>query len=370
MLQIRPVGGRREFRRFIDYPYERNASDPHWIPPLRLSEVERLTPKKNPFFAHADVELLLAWRDGRVVGRIAAIDDHLHNDVHKDNVAMFGFFEAENREAAHALLRAVESWARARGRAHVRGPINPSMNESVGLLIDGFDTDSMLLMPHNPREYAEFIESAGYGKVKDLYAWLWDLGLEVPPVIERLADRVKTRERITVRPLNLKQFTAEADRIREIYCGAWEHNWGFVPPTPEEFQRIAHEMKPIFDARGAVYAEVEGRLVACAVALPDINQALKGTNGRLFPTGLIRLLLRNRYIDQARLLLLGVLAEYRTRGLYPLLVLELHRQSRGSRYKRVEFSWILEDNRDINQPAEQAGARLYKRYRIYQKALA
>src|SRR6266851_2421015 len=191
LTAIRPVSGRRDFRRFIDYAYERNAGDPHWVPPLRLAEHERLTPKKNPFFAHADVELLLAGRGGTIVGRIAAIDDRLHNETHHDNAAMFGFFEAEDAEASRALLVAVEEWAKARGRARVRGPMNPSLNESAGLLIDGFDSDPMLMMPHNPRAYAAHIESAGYQKVKDLFAWLYDLERQPLPAIVRLADRAR-----------------------------------------------------------------------------------------------------------------------------------------------------------------------------------
>jgi GNAT superfamily N-acetyltransferase len=282
---------------------------------------------------------------------------------------MFGFFEAEDADAARVLLNTVETRAAARGRRRVRGPINPSLNESCGLMIDGFDTDSMLLMPHNPPQYAAFIESAGYGKVKDLYAWLYAVGAEPPEIIARLAARNRERLKLVVRPLNLSQFTKEIDRLREIYCGAWENNWGFVPPTTEEFRRLARELKPIFDARGAVVAEADGRMVACAVAVPDINQALKGTSGRLLPSALFRLLLRHRYIDQARLLLLGVAPEFRTRGLYPLLLFELHRQLISGPYKRLEFSWVLEDNRDINQPAEQAGARRYKTYRIYEKTI-
>ena len=369
LTEVRPVHGRREFRQFIDYPYRLHASDPHWVPPLRLGERERLTPKKNPFFEHADVQLLLAWRGTGLVGRIAVIDDRLHNETHHDNLAMFGFFEAEDRDAARALLEAVERWARGRGRAHVRGPLNPSLNESAGLLIEGFSTDPMLLMPHNPPAYAEYVEAAGYLKVKDLFAWLYDLDREVPPTIAQLARRIRDRHRIVVRPLRLSEFTREVERLRAIYCGAWQGNWGFVPPTEAEFRRLATDLKPIFDSRCAVCAEVDGRPVAGAIAVPDINQALKGTGGRLFPLGLFRLLRRGRYIDQLRLLLLGVLPEYRAYGLYPLLLVELHHQLQGTPYRRVEFSWILEDNRDINQPAEHAGARLYKRYRIYQKAL-
>ncbi|HXI29922.1 MAG TPA: hypothetical protein VNG89_15895, partial [Vicinamibacterales bacterium] len=346
VTDIRRVEGRRDFRRFIDYTYARNAADSHWVPPLRLSEHERLTPKKNPFFEHADVELLLALRSDRVVGRIAAIDDRLHNQTHGDNLAMFGFYEAADADASQALLGAAEQWARGRGRTAIRGPINPSLNESAGLLVDGFDTDPVLMMPHNPPAYADQIEAAGYRKAKDLFAWIYELQQDTPAVIARLAVR-----------------------LRAIYCGAWERNWGFVPPTPAEFRRLATELKPIFDPRAAVVAEADGEVVACLVAVPDINQALKGTSGRLLPLALPRLLLRNRYITQVRLLLLGVDPRYRAFGLYPLLLAEWHQQLRGTQYARAEFSWVLEDNHDVNQPAAMAGARHYKTYRIYEKTL-
>jgi len=226
----------------------------------------------------------------------------------------------------------------------------------------------MLLMPHNPPEYAGFIEGAGYRKVKDLYAWAYDLGRGIEPAVAKLASRIRERHRIGMRPLRLDRFEHEVDQLRAIYCGAWENNWGFVPPTPAEFRRIARELRRIFDPRCAVCAEVDGRAVACAIAVPDINQALKGTGGRLFPLGMIRLLGRRWIIDQIRLLILGVLPAYRPLGLYPLLLSELHKQVAGA-YRRIEFSWVLEDNRDINQPAELAGARRYKTYRIYEKRL-
>ncbi len=369
MIDVRPVAGRRDFRAFLDLPYRLNHDDPHWVPPLRLAEKERLTPGKNPFFEHAAHVLLLAWRDGRAVGRIAAFDDELHNQMHGDSVASFGFFEAEDAETTIALASAAEAWGRARGRTNMRGPLNPSLNDQAGLLIDGFDTDPMVMMPHNPPAYARYVEAAGYRKIKDLYAWLYDMVKPVPEVVAHLANRARSRYGITVRRLELKEFSREIDRIREIYCGAWEKNWGFVPPTQNEFRHMASELKQIFDPRGAVIAEVNGQPAACAIAIPDINQALKGTDGRLFPLGLYKLLRRSRYIDQGRLLLLGVLAEFRSLHLYPLLVYELQRQAAGPACRRVEFSWILEDNRDINQPAEAAGAVRYKTYRIYQKAI-
>ena len=368
--EIRPVTGKREFKQFIGYQYDRNRGDARFMPPLRLGEIDKLTPRKNPFFAHADVQLFLAHRNGAIAGRVAAIDDRLHNETHGDNIAAFGFFEAEDAEASRALLAEVEAWARAKGRAAVRGPLNPSLNESAGLLIDGFDTDPMLMMPRNPREYAAFIESAGYGKVKDLYAWIYDLGRELDAGIRRIAARVQRERRITVRPFDLKEFATETERLREIYCGAWENNWGFVPPTPAEFKRIATEMKPIFDPRCAVLAEVDGKPVACAVAIPDINQALRGTDGRLFPLGLVRLLGRRWIIDQIRLMLLGVLPEYRSAGIYPLLIAEMQQLVHAKTdFKRVEFSWVLEDNDAINRTVERMGAVRYQTYRIYQKAI-
>src|SRR5262249_34387917 len=158
--------------------------------------------------------------------RVAAIDDRLHNETHGDNIAMFGFFEADDAVVSRALLGEVEAWARAKGRVAVRGPLNPSLNESAGLLISGFDTDPMIMMPRNPQDYAVFIESAGYQKVKDLFAWIYDLSLDVPPIIHRLSERVKKEFGITVRPFNLKEFAGETERLRKIYCGAWEQNWG------------------------------------------------------------------------------------------------------------------------------------------------
>src|SRR5581483_1033516 len=213
MVDVRPVSSAREFKQFIDYAYARNRHDPHWIPPLRLSEKERLQPKKNPFFAHADYRLFLAWRDGRIAGRIAAFDDRLHNEAHDDNLASFGFFEADDDAAARPLFAAAEAWGRERGRARMRGPLNPSLNESAGLLVDGFDTDPVLMMPHNPPEYARFIEGAGYRKVKDLYAWIYDMDRGVQPVIERLANRGRERYGIHVRQFSLKEFGREVELL-------------------------------------------------------------------------------------------------------------------------------------------------------------
>jgi hypothetical protein len=370
VIEIRPVVTPHDLRRFIAMPYRLYRDHPAWVPPLRLMESERLNPRKNPFYEHAEVQPFLALEAGSVTGRIAAIDDHQHNEVHRDNLAAFGFFEARREETAQALLATVERWARDRGRSAVRGPLNPSLNDTCGLLVEGFDTAPFMMMPHNPPEYAGFIERAGYAKVKDLFAWIWNFRTERRPGMFELADRLKRRHGIVLRSMNFRRFGEELAAIRTVYCRGWEDNWGFVPPTDREFAHLGTDLKQIADPEFVICAEVGGRLAAFAVALPDINQALAGTNGRLLPRALFRLLNRRRTITQLRLLLLGVLPECRAMGLYPVLLAELQRRAERSRYQRIECSWVLEENRAINGPAEKGGARRYKRYRLYEKPLS
>lgn len=369
MIEVREVATPSALKEFVDFPYRKYRTDPYWVPPLRLSERDRFDRRKSPFLEHADMGLFLATDHGRTVGRIAAIDDHAHNATHHDNLAAFGFFEANHQGAARALFDAAEAWARQRGRAFMRGPLNPSLNDSAGLLIDGFDDAPFLLMPYNPPEYADYMAKAGYAKVKDLYAWIYELALFNPKVAE-LAERVKKRHQIAVRTIDTRHMQEEIQYFLEIYAMAWKDNWGFVPPTPREAKHFASELKQILDPEFALCCEVAGVRAGCIVAVPDMNQVLKGTDGRLFPRGLIRFLMRRRLIDQGRLLLLGVLPEYRGLGLLPLMVHEIGQRASTRKVRRVEFSWVLEDNIDINQPAEQGGARRYKTYRIYQKALA
>jgi GNAT superfamily N-acetyltransferase len=370
MITVTPARDRASHRQFIDFPYALYRGDPRWIPQPRIAERARFSPG-HPFFAHADIELFLARDAGRVVGRIAAIDDRLHNEAHRDNLAAFGHFEAETEEAARALLAAAEGWARARGRARMRGPLNSSLNESAGLLVDAFDADPMVMMPYNPPQYGGFIERAGYGKVKDLFAWIiaLPLGEAERERLSRLSARVRSRKRVTIRSVNMSAFNAEIERFVDVYCSAWGGNWGFVEPTRDEVRRLASELRYIVDRDLVIAAEVDGRMVGCAIALPDLNQTFKGTNGRLFPLGLLRLLARRRIVTQVRVLLFGVLPQWRRTGLAVPLFVELLSRA-GARYRRAELSWVLEDNQMTNESVAALGARQYKTYRIYQKELA
>jgi GNAT superfamily N-acetyltransferase len=366
---VRAVDSRAGLNRFLRYPFERYRDDPHWVPPLLIDERRKFDPRKNPFYRHARVDLFLAGRDGRVVGRVAAIDDDNHNATHDDNLLFFGFFEAEDRQAAEALLDKVEERARELGRDAVRGPANHSMNDGAGFQMDAFDTDPYVMMPHNPPEYPRWVEAAGYRKVKDLYAWRFESSRELGERIGRLAERVRRRQPLTVRPVDRRRFGEELTVVKHLYDEAWEKNWGFVRYTDAEFDHLAGELRLILDTDLALFVEIDGKPVGMGICLPDANQVLKRARGRLFPHGAIAFLRRGKIIDRLRLAILGVLAEHRGKGLEAVIIHELYKRAIPKGYRECECSWVLEDNRAMNRGIAAAGAELYKTYRMYQKEL-
>jgi GNAT superfamily N-acetyltransferase len=367
--RIQAVGSRADLKRFIRYPFARYRHNPHWVPPLLISEREQFDPRKNPFYEHARLNLFLAVRDGKSVGRIAAIDDDNHNQTHHDNLLFFGFFEAEDEEAAKALLARVEERAQKLGREAIRGPANPSLNHSAGLLIDAFDSDPFVMMPYNPPQYPRYFEDLGYGKAKDLYAWIFEVEWEVRK-IGRLAARVRKRHGdLAIRPVDMKRWNEELERFRDLYNRSWERNWGFVRYTDAEFDHLAKDFKMILDPELVALAEVDGELAGITVLLPDANQVFKRMGGRLLPFGIFYFLRRSKIIDQLRLPILGVAPEYRDRGFELAMIYEVYERALAKGYQRCEASWTLEDNRAMNHVIEAGGAKHYKTYRIYQKEL-
>jgi GNAT superfamily N-acetyltransferase len=314
------------------------------------------------------MELFLAIRDGKVVGRIAAIDNPRHNETHEENIAFFGFFEAQDETAARALLGVTESTARQRGRIALRGPTNPTMDEGAGFQINAFETTPYLMTPHSPEAYPTYMEASGYTKIKDLYAWRYDSLAGMGERLSRLASRVKRRYAVTVRPANLKRYQSEIALLRQLYNKAWEKNWGFVKMTEAELDQLANDLKLIIDPKIALFAEYEGEVVGLAIALPDINLVLKRMGGQLLPFGFIHFLNRRRIINRARLPILGVLPEYRQRGFELVMIDEIARRGQET-YREAECSWILEDNDAMNKGIAATGATLYKTYRIFQKPL-
>jgi len=369
MVETFKVATKRDLGRFVDYVYDKYRGDPTFVPPLRMGEIDKLSPKKNPFFEHGRVSLYLARREGKLVGRIGYIENDAHNEQFGENLAFFGFFEAEDEEVAQALFGTVEKEARANGRNALRGPVNPTMDDGAGFQIDAYDTKPYIMMPQNPPTYPRFTEAAGFDKIKDLYAWRIDIRDGATERLERIADRVRKRYDVTVRPADMKQFKREVGLLKKLYTEAWEENWGQVRGTDAEFDYLANDLKMIMEPEVALFLEYKGDTVGLSITIPDLNQVLARTNGRLLPFGIIQLLNRKKIIDQGRLAILGVLKEHRHKGFEILLIAESVRRGRKLGWTGGECSWVLEDNVAMNRGIEAAGGELYKTYRMYQKAL-
>jgi GNAT superfamily N-acetyltransferase len=328
---------------------------------------------KNPFFEHADAEYFIAERDSAVVGRIAAISNRLHNETHGDRVGFFGFFECiDDQTVADALFQAAGDWCRALGHDLLRGPASFSVNDECGLLVDGFDTPPTLMMPHNPRYYINLIERAGFTKAKDLWVYQGGSMEAYVPVPERLAratELIRQRQGITVRPLNMKDFEGEVERIKELYNSAWEKNWGFVPMTEHEIDHLAEQFKPVVIPELVPMAEKDGKLIGFGIALPDLNVVFRSNrSGRLFPV-VVRLLwaLKMKKIRRARILLLGVVPAYQGRGVDAILYHWIWTKSGERQIYWGEAGWILEDNPAMNAGLEKMTFTVYKTYRLSDK---
>jgi GNAT superfamily N-acetyltransferase len=370
-IEVRPLSGRRERERFIRLPWSIYAADAAWVPPLRMEVRALMDRAKHPFHEHAEVEYFLAWRAGAPVGRVAAVVNRAHNDFHEERTGFFGLFESvEDVAVTAALLRAAEAWLRTRGMERCVGPLNLSTNEelsSPGVVIEGGEHPPVILMSHSPPYYPALLEGAGYVKCKDLFSY-WIEGDETPDRLVRAIRRALRTERIELRPLDLKRFEEELATVKAIYNTAWERNWGFVPMTDAEIDHMARSLKPLVDARLCAFAEVDGRAVAFILMLPDYNQVLRHMDGRLLPFGWLKFLLYKRRITRVRVLTLGVVPEYRGRGLDALLIDHVYRTSAEMGMPRGECSWILEDNGPMNHSLERLG-HVYKRYRVYERPL-
>jgi GNAT superfamily N-acetyltransferase len=351
----------------VEFPYRLYRDYPHYVPPLRIAVKELLDREKHPFYKDAEAEFFVAKKDGQVAGRVAAILDKAHNRFHQENAGFFGFFECINDQAvADALLQRAKRWVIDRGAKFLRGPVNPSTNYECGTLVEGFDSDPMVMMPYNPEYYPVLLERTGLRKSKDLWAWLSNANTIDIKKIDRVADKAVSGNGVTVRPIDMKNFDADVENVWNIYNSAWERNWGFIPMSKEEFKLQGKEMKQILKPDLVHIGEVEGRVVGFALALPDINQALKPAQGKLIPTGLIKILYYQRLVKSVRVLALGVVEEYRASGLAAGFYATLVRNARKLGYGDCEMSWILEDNVLMNRSLEVMGAKRYKIYRIYE----
>jgi GNAT superfamily N-acetyltransferase len=373
-IEISEVNSRRERNAFIKFQWQIYSNDPAWVPPLIVERKTFLDRERHPFYRHGDAALFLARKNGKIAGRIMASDDPNYNSLHQSNVGCFGLFESiDDHHVAAALFEAAASWLRTKGRTEMMGPIDYSTNYVCGLLIDGFQFPPTILTAHNPPYYQRLIESCGFTKAKDWYAWWFADPAKAVAHLRRLAARLNARCPAVIRPANLKNIRDESRRLREIYNQAWGKNWGFVPFTKAEIEFMTKELKPLIIPEFALIAEVRDEPVGFILGVPDINVALRHINGRLttfgIPIGLVKLLYYKSRTRTARLIALGVIEKYRRSGIAEMLVLQIIEDGMIKRGFTGELSLTLEDNFMINRFLEAIGAQRYKTYRIFDRTL-
>lgn len=378
---ITPVSGKTDRKAFIDLAYRLNASDPCWVPPLRMEAEELITPGKNPFFAHADVQLFLARRAGAVVGRISAHIDHLATGMDASQgmgpgTGNWGMLEAEDEPVAQALIGHAEQWLRDKGMTRVLAPLSMSIWEEPGQLIKGFDQAPTVMMGHQPERYRHYIEALGYQTAKTLNTYELDILNEFPPLIQRIVQSGEKNAKIRIRNVDKTKFDAEAALILDILNDAWSDNWGFVPFSDAEIKYAGKKFKPIVREDLIMIAEYEGEPVAFMMTLPDLNEVIKPMGGSLFPFNWAKLLLwlRKPKVRTMRVPLMGVrkrLQSSRMASQLAFMMIEYIRRNAIREYgaTRGEIGWILEDNQGMNAIAEAINSTVNKSYVIYDKPL-
>lgn len=367
---ISPVT-RREKKRFLLYPWEIYQNDPNWIPPLLSEEKGLLGFAKDPFYERNKVRTFAAMRDGKMVGRVAAILNVGHLERYNDGVGFFGFFESiDDQDVANALFNAASEWLREQGCSVVRGPMNPSMNHTVGLLIDGFDSAPFFMMTYNPPYYEALIENAGFQKSQDLFSF-WGKVDMLPKVREKYlhtAEMIQERFNVKLRPLNKKRFTDDYEMFLHIYNRSLTNTWGFVPMSEREVKTMAASLKVLMIPELAIVAEIDGVPIGATFCLPDYNPRIKAINGRLFPFGFIKLLWnREKAISRIRVISTNVLPEYQMSGVGLVLLNALVPKAMECGVQEAEFSWVLESNQFSRGSLEKGGAVRNKTYRVYDK---
>ena len=378
-LIIKPVENIAERKAFLRFPWKVYQDDPYWVPPLFSERLHITDPEKNASFEHIDAQLFTALRGDEIVGTIAAFTNHRHNQYQNENIAFFGFFEVlHDYEAAKALLKTAENWAKEKGHSALRGPAQWSTNDECGLLVDGFDDLPRILMTYNPAYYVDFVEKAGYQYARDL--WAYEVGISefmeiIGERLNKMTTRIMDRKDITIRNLNMKIFDEEVAKVKELYNSAWAKNWGFIPMTDAEFGQLADNLKGVLDPDLVFLAEKDGKTVGFSITLPDLNQPLHAAYPKSStPEWLAMLKLAWNWkvakkVTWVRVLVLGVIPEYRKLGIDALFYYKTAQAAAKKGVKMAEMSWILDNNEKMNRPIIAMGGEVYKTYRFYEKTL-
>jgi hypothetical protein len=375
MVKIRPVQTKQDLKQFIMLPFKLYKNDPHWVAPLIMDQKNFFNPAKNPYYEHSEVQLFIAEKAGKIVGRISAQTNTQHNKFHEDKIGFFGFFECVNeQEVADKLIGTASEWIKKKGMDTLRGPMNFSTNDECGLLVDGFESSPFVLMTHNPPYYLELLNNTGLGKSMDLLAYLIPKR-PTPERLQRVVDKLQKRGRFTVRELsskNKKELRKDLEIVFTVYTKAWERNWGFVPMTEKEFFHMIDSMIDVVRPEFFYLAFVEDEPAGFYVALPDYNQLMKKVKGRLFPFGIFHLLFGRNKITAMRVITMGVIKEFQGRGIDTVFYtknFQIANNHKKLNIENAEMSWILETNTMMNRIASNLGGWVHKTYRILDKKI-
>jgi ribosomal protein S18 acetylase RimI-like enzyme len=376
MVTVKQVNGdKKGMRDFLELPYDLYKNEKNWCPPLRFERKIFFSPK-NPYRKHSEVGFFVAYKDDRPVGRVTAHRDDIYDDLYKTRQGFFGFYESiENDEVAEKLMQACETWIQSKGMDSLMGPFNFSTNHEVGFLTKGFERPPVIMMPYTKRYYPDQLLKLGYKKEKELLAFWVDRNTKSPELFSVMAKRVarELEGSYSIRTLNMADLKAELKIILDIYNEAWNKNWGFVPMTEEEIDDMASQIKHFAIPEFIYILSKDDEPAAFLLGLPDINNALiRIKSGKLFPTGIFKLLAHKKYIQTGRILLLGVKSQFRNQGLDLLLYHRLigDAMSKGPKQiKNMELSWILEDNHVMVNTLKSMNADPYKSYLIVKKSL-
>ncbi len=367
MIAISEIKDRAGIKKFVRFPWLIYRNDPNWVPPLLKDKEDFLNPEKNPYYKHSRVLLLMAYRDGKPVGRLSVHENTEHVKRHNEKIGFFGFFECiDDFDVAKAMFDYGKEWLRKLGYLKMRGPANFSINGEYSLLVDGFDSPPMVMMTYNPPYYATLLERYGFKNSQNMYAYQIDLSVGLPDAALKFATAVETsRKDYRVRKVDLKHYDRDVGIVHTIYTQAWDDNWGAVPETEAEIRALAKDLKMVIDKNIAFVGELNGQPIGFSLSIPDINQAIRTANGKLFPFGLLRILLKKRHIDSMRVLVMGVLKEHRHQGFDAVFYKRTLEEGRKKGYKTAEMSLINESNAPMRQVLERIGAKIYKTYRMY-----
>lgn len=367
-LTVTAVQSSQDRRDFLQLPWTIYRGDPNWIPPLLITHLGLLGFQKDAYYIHNKIQTFLARRGKQVVGRVAAIVNQGHLDLYHDSRGFFGFFEClDDQEAANALFDAARGWLKERGLNNIRGPMNPSMNHEVGLLVEGFQFPPMFMMTYNPPYYERLITEYGFQKSQDMYAFAGYIEM-LPKVLERFsgfAAQIRERFGVTIRTMNRKNFDNEVRAFQDIYNRSISNTWGHVPMSPEEVEQQAKGLKALLVPELAIVAEIDGKIVGCLVCLPDYNPRIKAIKGKLFPFGFLKLLMFKNRIKEIRSISANVLPEYQLMGIPLLMLNALVPVADAWGIRKAEFSWVLESNSYSRGSLEKGGTIREKTYRVY-----